>query len=121
MHEEESFSSAQLLKGHLDLLILAILQGEPAHGYAIIERLKARSGGTFDLPEGTVYPALHRLEQAGLLASQWSDGHPRRRLVYSLTKRGQATLQLGSNKWSEFAASVALVLFGKAQEEHPSW
>src|SRR5215469_691094 len=116
MHEEETFSSAQLLKGHLDLLILATVQREPAHGYAIIERLRSHSGGTFDLPEGTIYPALHRLEQAGLLSSQWSDEHPRRRRIYHLTRRGQAEFQRGSNKWSQFADSVAQVLFGKKRE-----
>ena len=116
MSEEESFSSAQLLKGHLDLLILATVREEPAHGYAIIERLRLESGGTFDLPEGTVYPALHRLEQAGLLSSRWSDEHPRRRRIYSLTGRGQAELKRGSNKWNQFADSVALVLFGIKRE-----
>ena len=57
------------LKGHLDLLMLSVLAAGPAHGYAVITALRARSGGTFDLPEGTVYPALHRLEAAGLLTS----------------------------------------------------
>src|SRR5215469_14670364 len=116
MHEEEPFSSAQLLKGHLDLLILATVREEPAHGYAIIERLRLSSGGAFDLPEGTVYPALHRLEQTGLLASQWSDEYARRRRVYHLTRRGQAELQRGLSKWSQFADSVALVLFGEKRE-----
>jgi PadR family transcriptional regulator len=58
--------NGQVLKGHLDLLLLATVGAGPAHGYAILERLRDRSGGTFDLAEGTVYPALHRLEQAGL-------------------------------------------------------
>ena len=61
-----------MLKGHLDAIVLAALEAGPAHGYAIIEAIKRRSGSTFDLPEGTVYPALHRLEQAGLLASSWT-------------------------------------------------
>lgn len=116
MRDEEAFSSAQLLKGHLDLLILATVREESAHGYAIIERLRLLSGGAFDLPEGTIYPALHRLEQAGLLASQWSDEHPRRRRIYRLTSRGQAELERGSNKWNHFADSVSLVLFGKQRE-----
>jgi PadR family transcriptional regulator PadR len=61
---------AEELKGHLDLLLLAAVQARSAHGYAIIEELRRLSGGTFDLPEGTVYPALHRLERAGLLSSR---------------------------------------------------
>jgi DNA-binding PadR family transcriptional regulator len=116
MSHDEAFSSAQLLKGHLDLLILAAVREEPTHGYAIIERLRSNSGGTFDLPEGTVYPALHRLEQAGLLSSQWSDTHARRRRIYSLTRNGEAALQHGASKWSQFADSVSLVLFGRVRE-----
>jgi len=56
-----------MLKGHLDLIVLAALAEGPAHGYAVIETIRSRSGDAFDLPEGTIYPALHRLEQAGLL------------------------------------------------------
>ena len=70
---------AETLKGHLDFLLLAIVADEPAHGYRIIEKLKRRSGGAFDLPEGTVYPALHRLEESGLLSSSWASGSGRRR------------------------------------------
>ena len=78
-------NSTEMLKGHLDLLLLATLRTGPAHGYAIIEDVRRRSLGTFDLPEGTVYPALHRLEQAGLLASCWSSEAGRRRRVYDLS------------------------------------
>ena len=58
--------NAETLKGHLDLLLLAAVQRRPTHGYAIADTLRARSDGAFDLPEGTLYPALHRLERAGL-------------------------------------------------------
>ena len=57
--------------GHLDTMLLAILGSGPMHGYAVVQELKGRSGGTFDLPEGSVYPALHRLERNGLLRSRW--------------------------------------------------
>src|SRR5258708_28363685 len=84
---------AEMLKGHLDAIVLAALEAGPAHGYAIIEAIKRRSGSTFDLPEGTVYPALHRLEQAGLLASSWTTPpRGRKRRVYSLTKGGVSAL-----------------------------
>ena len=56
----------EILKGHLDLIVLAALSGRPAHGYAVIEEIRRKSGKAFDLPEGTIYPALHRLDQAGL-------------------------------------------------------
>src|SRR5258708_5321291 len=59
---------AEMLKGHLDAIVLAALEAGPAHGYAIIEAINSRSSSTFDLPEGTAYPALHRLEQPRLRA-----------------------------------------------------
>lgn len=65
---------AQALKGHLDVLLLATLTDGPRHGYAIKEALRDGSGGRFDLPTGTVYPALHRLERAGLIAWLVVDG-----------------------------------------------
>jgi PadR family transcriptional regulator, regulatory protein PadR len=113
MKSEGKFPSAQLLKGHLDTLLLATLQAGPAHGYALIERLRLRSEGTFDLPEGTVYPALHRLEQAGLLKSRWSDESARRRRVYALTARGQAALVDGTKQWYIFAQGINAILLGK--------
>jgi PadR family transcriptional regulator PadR len=113
MKSEGKLPSAQLLKGHLDTLLLATLQAGPAHGYVLIERLRLRSEGTFDLPEGTVYPALHRLEQAGLLTSRWSDESARRRRVYALTTRGQAALADGMQQWRVFAQGVNAILLGK--------
>lgn len=77
--------SAEQLKGHLDALLLAVLEAEALHGYAIIEALKARSAGTFDLPGGTIYPALRRLELAGLVEGTWSEVAGRRRRTYRLT------------------------------------
>ena len=100
---------AESLKGHLDALILGVLDGGPLHGYAIIEELKQRSGGSLDLPEGTVYPALHRLESSGLLASTWSDG-ARRRRVYRLTARGKRELGHRRHEWSTFVKAVDAVL-----------
>src|SRR2546429_8082849 len=71
---------AETLKGHLDALVLAVLADEPLHGYAVIEALRRRSEGAFELAEGTLYPVLHRLEADGLLASSWSEAAgPRRR------------------------------------------
>jgi PadR family transcriptional regulator PadR len=64
--------SGEVLKGHLDALLLAAIAEGPVHGYGVIERLRARSGGHFDLPEGTIYPALHRLERDRLLSSKWT-------------------------------------------------
>ena len=100
----------EALKGHLDAMILSVLEAAPLHGYAIIRELKQRSGGTLALPEGTVYPALHRLEGAGLLASDWSDVQARRRRVYNLTRRGRRELGRSRGEWRSFAATVESVL-----------
>ena len=96
----------EALKGHLDLLLLAILADRPAHGYAVIESLRSRSGGTFDLPEGTIYPALHRLERQGLLRSNWSEDSPRRKRIYQLTPKGQEMLAKRQSEWQTFSKAV---------------
>ena len=98
------------LKGYLDPLILAVLADEPLHGYAVIEELKARSGGELDLPEGTVYPALHRLERRGLLRSAWTRAEGRRRRIYRLTARGRRELVTRTREWRTFARVVDGVL-----------
>jgi len=101
---------AEQLKGHLDALLLAVLEREPLHGYAIIEALRDRSAGTFDLPSGTVYPALRRLELAGVVEGVWSEVHGRRRRTYQLTERGRAALADERTTWSGFARAVGSVL-----------
>lgn len=101
---------SDVLKGHLDSLLLAVLAESPGHGYAIIERLRKRSAGTFDLPEGTVYPALHRLENAGFLSSRWARHSGRRRRVYRLTRKGKAALSEQRREWKTFAGAMAAVL-----------
>ncbi len=98
--------AGEALKGHLDLLLLAALQHQPAHGYAIAETLRRQSGGTFDLPEGTIYPALHRLERSGLLKSRWSDGDTRRRRVYQVTRKGARVLAQRQQEWLQFSRGV---------------
>ena len=96
----------EALKGHLDLLLLAILAEGPAHGYAVIESLRIRSQGLFDLPEGTVYPALHRLQDQGLLQSSWSEGSARRKRIYQLTPKGRDALSSRQDEWKQFSKAV---------------
>lgn len=95
-------------------MLLAVLADAPAHGYAIIAALRAQSLGRFDLPEGTVYPALHRLERAGTLRSRWDYGSPRRRRVYEITPDGLAELRAGRKEWRVFSTGVRAVLGGSA-------
>ena len=111
--------SGQALKGHLDLLLLTVLADGAKHGYAVIEELKGRSDEVFDLPEGTVYPALHRLEKAGLLGSDWSVVSGRRRRTYWLTDKGQSALAEQRSAWSEFSNAMARVLGGSPWPSTP--
>jgi PadR family transcriptional regulator len=103
-------ADAQALKGHLDVLLLAALEPAPQHGYAVKEALRERSGGRFDLPTGTVYPALHRLERDGLIAGTWSMVDGRRRRTYQLTAAGRRRLHVDRGHWREFAATVTTLL-----------
>jgi PadR family transcriptional regulator PadR len=98
------------LKGHVDLLLLAAVRQRPAHGYAIAEALRAQSNGAFDLPEGTIYPALHRLERAGWLASRWDNETGRRRRVYQLTVKGQRVLNRQHREWQVFTRAMHAIV-----------
>jgi DNA-binding PadR family transcriptional regulator len=100
-----------MVRGHLDFLLLGVLQRGAQHGYSIISALHDRSGGEFDMPEGTVYPALHKLESAGLVASAWSTEAGRKRRVYSLTASGRAALAEQKREWRRFAKSVERVVW----------
>jgi transcriptional regulator len=103
--------NAEMLKGHLDNVILATLEQGSAHGYAVIEEIRRRSRGSFNLPEGTVYPALHRLELAGLLASDWvTPDAGRRKRVYTLTPTGKKALKERREGWAEFSRAVGAFL-----------
>jgi len=103
---------SQQLKGHLDLLLLSVLAEGDNHGYAVIEGLRVLSGDIFDLPEGTVYPALHRLEKSGHLRSEWSVAAGRRRRIYRLTGKGRKALGDQRQGWAEFSSAVSRVVGG---------
>lgn len=98
------------LKGNLDLLVLSVLADGPAHGYGIITMLRDRSDGAFDLAEGTVYPALHKLEKAGHIMSWWDENGPRRRRMYDLTPQGKRELAAERKRWLGFARGVQSVV-----------
>ncbi|MHB8233107.1 MAG: PadR family transcriptional regulator [Solirubrobacteraceae bacterium] len=96
--------------GHLDGMLLAILGAGALHGYGVVQQLRTRSEGTFDLPEGSVYPALHRLERAGLLRSRWEVSGGRRRRVYSLSPKGRHASADALDRWKSFRRAVDGVL-----------
>ena len=101
----------EILKGHLDMIVLASLSNGPLHGYAVISEISRLTGGAFDLPEGTVYPALHRLEDAGLLKSRWATADSgRRRRVYSLTVLGTSALTAHRTVWKRFSQAVTALI-----------
>jgi PadR family transcriptional regulator PadR len=97
---------ADRVKGHLDLVLLGVLAGSPGHGYAVITALRERTGGALDLPEGSVYPALHRLEDLGLLTSTWAPAAGRRRRIYQLTQDGAAALAEQRRDWKALVRAV---------------
>jgi PadR family transcriptional regulator PadR len=101
---------AEVLKGHLDGLLLATLEDGPRHGYAIKEALREGTGGRIDLPTGTVYPALRRLEHAAQIRGSWSVVDGRRRRTYALTAAGRRALHTHRSSWREFAATVTAAL-----------
>jgi DNA-binding PadR family transcriptional regulator len=98
------------VKGSLDLLLMGVLRRGPAHGYAIIASLREGSDGEFELAEGTIYPALHRLERAGLVASSVEVAQGRRRRTYELTVRGRKEFAAQRRDWQGFVAHMQAVL-----------
>lgn len=102
--------SGEILKGHLDLLLLAAVRAKPSHGYAIIEEMERKSRRTFEFHEGTVYPALRRLEHAGLVQSRWVTEGGRKRRVYRLTAEGEVELGVQVENWDRFSKAVRWII-----------
>jgi PadR family transcriptional regulator PadR len=99
-----------MLKGQLELVALSSLRRGPRHGYAIIKELRERTNGELEVLEGTLYPALHRLEQAGLVKSRWSMEAGRRRRVYELTRKGRRRLVDQESEWKMFVRTINAAL-----------
>lgn len=98
------------VKGNLDLLLMGVLRAQPLHGYAIINELRERTSGEFDLAEGTIYPALHRLERSGLVASSSALAQGRRRRTYTLTDGGRKEFAARRREWQGFVVNMQAVL-----------
>ena len=98
---------SQLLAGTLEMLVMRVLSREPSYGYSITQDVLESSGGYLELKEGSLYPALHRMEREGLLESYWVDAGPkRRRKYYRLTARGYEVLEHKRSEWRRFSAAV---------------
>jgi len=102
---------SELLQGTLDMLILKVLEPAPLHGYAIAQRINRTSRALLQVPQGSLYPALHRLENKGLLAAEWieTDGG-RDAKVYRLTRKGRAHLDAEIADWSRVSQAIRLIL-----------
>jgi DNA-binding PadR family transcriptional regulator len=94
-------------------MLLAVVADGETHGYAIIQELKRRTAGSLELPEGTIYPALRRLESERLLRSRWSSDDGRRRRTYNMTARGRQELRNQIAGWRTFKAALDSILDGK--------
>src|SRR5450631_520429 len=104
-------AKSDLPQGTLDLLILKVIALGPVHGYAIAQRLEQVSRGVVQVPEGSLYPALHRLENRGLLAADWKETETGREAkFYRLTRKGKTQLEAETASWRRLADAVGLIL-----------
>ena len=108
---------SDLPQGTLDLLMLKVIALGPVHGYAIAQRLEQVSRGVVQVPEGSLYPALHRLENRGLLAADWKETETGREAkFYRLTPKGRKQLTVETGKWDKLAGAIARILRPAKQE-----
>jgi PadR family transcriptional regulator PadR len=111
-------SSLDMLQGTLDLLVLKTLTWGPAHGYAIVRWIKQLSGDQLIVSEGSLYPALHRLDERGWVKSEWKISDAGRRAkFYRLTARGRVQLRSEHATWGRFVLAVSQVLEAESQPE----
>jgi transcriptional regulator len=110
MHQQE------MLKGNTETLLLALLEMEPMYGYQIVKEVEQRSSGYFAFKEGTLYPALHRLERANLVEGQWQDTpNSVRRRYYQITAKGRQALVDRLKEWQRFATAMNSIMLPEAQ------
>ena len=105
--------AAELLQGTLDLLILKSLQHEPMHGFAIVQRIRQMSDEVLQVEQGSLYPALYRLEERGWIKAEWgTSDNNRRARFYELTATGRKQLAAETDEWRRVSAAINLVLKG---------
>jgi len=107
----QSSKSSDLLQGTLDILILKVVALEPVHGYAIAQRIRQISREVLQVQQGSLYPALYRMEERGLIQAQWRESDQGRMAkFYSVTRKGARHLETERIQWERTAAAIALVL-----------
>jgi len=107
----------ELLQGTLDMLILKAVSLGPLHGYGVLLRIEQISGGRLEIQQGSLYPALYRLEDQGWIAAEWGESENKRRAkYYRLTADGKKRLQSEEQKWNRMAEVIAGILSTKAEE-----
>ncbi len=108
----------ELLQGTLDMLILKAVSMGPLHGYGVLLRIEQMSGGELEIQQGSLYPALYRLERQGAIASEWGESENNRRAkYYRLTAKGRARLKKEQGDWDRMAGVIASIL--RAEAERP--
>lgn len=119
MGENQERFARQIKKGVMEMLVLELLAKEPGYGYELLTRLGQAPGGTLQVKEGTLYPILYRLEEEGMLKSDWQAGPSRAvpKKVYTITPAGLSLLEEQKKAWQQFRQDVAFVLDGKEQTD----
>jgi transcriptional regulator len=108
---------AELLPGTLDMLILKALSLKPLHGYGVLLRIQQISGDALTVPQGSLYPALYRLEHQGLIAAEWGESDNRRKAkFYTLTAAGRRRLKAETAEWHKLAAAIGTALSATPDE-----
>ena len=103
--------TTELLQGTLDMLLMRAVSDEALHGYALVHRLNIISGGRLSVPQGSLYPALHRLENQGMLKSTWGETDTGREAkFYKLTAKGKKRLESEMAEWRELSLAISLIL-----------
>lgn len=101
------------LRGHVETLVLSVLEKGPGHGYELSQRIEQRAAGALELREGSLYPALYRMEESGLISGEWEAANGRRgprRRIYRLTRAGKKKLTRARSSWKEFVEVIGRIV-----------
>jgi PadR family transcriptional regulator, regulatory protein PadR len=108
----------ELIQGTLDMLILRTLSAGPLHGYAVADRIQKASGDFLKVEEGSLYPALHRMERRGWIEAEWGLSETKRKAkYYKITETGRAQMKAAAKKWNGFVEAIAGVLGARTVED----